>query len=153
MRLYLAYGSNLSIEQMIYRCPDAVYVGTAELKDMCLSFKGNGYLTVDPCEGETVPVLVWRVSAEDEKNLDRYEGYPRAYDKVDTFVTVKNMVDGAEIGEELAFYYKMFEGAQYRRPSKLYWDVCMGGYRHFGFDPEFLFDAYDRSAQNERRSV
>lgn len=32
-KYYLAYGSNLSMAQMAQRCPDAVYVGTAELKD------------------------------------------------------------------------------------------------------------------------
>ncbi len=31
-RYYIAYGSNLSIEQMKVRTPDAVIVGTATLK-------------------------------------------------------------------------------------------------------------------------
>ena len=63
---YLAYGSNLSVEQMATRCPDAIYVGTAEIKDYRLLFKRGGsgtYLTVEPEEGSTVPVLVciWNV--------------------------------------------------------------------------------------------
>lgn len=40
-KYYLAYGSNLSMAQMAQRCPDAVYVGTAELKDYQLLFKGK----------------------------------------------------------------------------------------------------------------
>lgn len=32
-KLYLAYGSNLNIVQMIIRCPDAKFYGTAEIKD------------------------------------------------------------------------------------------------------------------------
>ena len=51
---YLAYGSNLSVEQMAKRCPDAIYVGTAELKDYQLLFKQGGsgtYLTVEPNDG------------------------------------------------------------------------------------------------------
>ena len=50
-KYYLAYGSNLSMAQMAQRCPDAVYVGTAELKDYQLLFKGSqsgSYLTVEP---------------------------------------------------------------------------------------------------------
>lgn len=64
-KYYLAYGSNLSMAQMAQRCPDAVYVGTAELKDYQLLFKGSqsgSYLTVEPKKGSTVPVLVWRIS-------------------------------------------------------------------------------------------
>ena len=64
-KYYLAYGSNLSMAQMAQRCPDAVYVGTAELKDYQLLFKGSqsgSYLTVEPKKGSMVPVLVWRIS-------------------------------------------------------------------------------------------
>ena len=79
-----AYGSNLSMAQMAQRCPDAIYVGTAEIKDYQLLFKGSqsgSYLTVEPKKGSTVPVLVWRISERDEHYLDRYEGYPSFYYK------------------------------------------------------------------------
>ena len=49
MKYYLAYGSNLSVRQMLHRCPDAVYVGTAEIPDYQLLFKGSktgNYLTI-----------------------------------------------------------------------------------------------------------
>ena len=32
-RFYIAYGSNLSVEQMAYRCPDAEIAGMAALKE------------------------------------------------------------------------------------------------------------------------
>ena len=32
-RYYIAYGSNLSVEQMAIRCPDAKIAGMAALKD------------------------------------------------------------------------------------------------------------------------
>ena len=41
-----------------------------------------------------VPVAVWEISDEDEKSLDRYEGFPRYYVKKEW--TVK-MNDGSEI--------------------------------------------------------
>ena len=47
-RYYLAYGSNLNMEQMHYRCPGAVPLGTAELEGYRLLFKGSktgAYLT------------------------------------------------------------------------------------------------------------
>ncbi len=79
---YIAYGSNLNVRQMQWRCPTARLVGTAELKDYRLMFKGSrtgSYLTVEPEEGCTVPVGVWQVSAQDEQRLGRYEGIPDFY--------------------------------------------------------------------------
>ena len=78
-RYYIAYGSNLNVQQMRWRCPGARIIGTSELKDYRLLFKGSktgSYLTIEPEMGYTVPVAVWEVSAEDERALDRYEGYP-----------------------------------------------------------------------------
>lgn len=71
-RYYIAYGSNLSVEQMAVRCPDAKVAGMAVLKDWKLAFKVHA--TIEPCGGRVVPVLVWEISGKDEKNLDRYEG-------------------------------------------------------------------------------
>ena len=71
-RKYIAYGSNLSIQQMSWRCPDAKILGTGELKDWRLLFKGSksgSYLTIEKCEGFTVPFAVWEVSSSDEVAL------------------------------------------------------------------------------------
>ena len=40
-RYYLAYGSNLNVRQMKYRCPTAKIVGTAIIKDYELLYKGS----------------------------------------------------------------------------------------------------------------
>lgn len=64
-KYYLAYGSNLSIAQMVQRCPNAVYVGKATIKDYQLLFKGSqsgSYLTIEKKEGASVPVLVWKIT-------------------------------------------------------------------------------------------
>ena len=78
---YLSYGSNTSVRQMLERCPDAIYVGTAELKGWRLLFKGSqsgSYLTIEKKKGRKVPVLVWKVSELDiepatEKNMATLE--------------------------------------------------------------------------------
>ena len=62
-RRYIAYGSNLNRAQMALRCPDAKVVGTGEIKDYELLFRGNrngAVATVEPKKGESVPVLIWR---------------------------------------------------------------------------------------------
>ena len=40
-RYYIAYGSNLNIPQMRMRCPQAKIIGTSEIKDYELLFKGS----------------------------------------------------------------------------------------------------------------
>lgn len=81
-RYYIAYGSNLSEEQMARRCPTATIVGTTTLKDWRLLF--NGPASIEQFEGYEVPVLIWDIKPNDEKNLDIYEGYPRYYSKLVT---------------------------------------------------------------------
>ena len=80
-RYYLAYGSNLNIPQMRHRCPTAKVIGTAEIKDYELLFKGSktgSYLTIEPKKGAKVPVAVWEVKQRDETSLDVYEGATRS---------------------------------------------------------------------------
>ena len=63
-RYYIAYGSNLNVRQMRMRCPHATILGTANLKDWELLFKGSrtgSYLTIEECENGTVPVVIWTV--------------------------------------------------------------------------------------------
>ena len=69
-RLYIAYGSNLNLPQMERRCPTAKVVGTSEIKNYELLFRGVA--TVEPKEGASVPVLLWKIEALDEAALDRY---------------------------------------------------------------------------------
>ena len=89
-KYYIAYGSNLNVEQMRYRCPDARIVGTSVIPDYQLLFKGSktgSYLTIEKKKGASVPVAVWEVSEHDEQRLDAYEGYPNFYYKTDMQLT------------------------------------------------------------------
>ena len=37
-QLYIAYGSNINLQQMAYRCPHSRVAGTSEIKDFELEF-------------------------------------------------------------------------------------------------------------------
>jgi len=140
-KLYLAYGSNLSLGQMAARCPDAVPVGTAELPDYRLLFKGSktgSYLTVEPKKGRKVPLLVWSISEKDEAHLDRYEGCPTFYYKATVEVELKNLLDGEPIGTADAIIYIMHEERSLGIPTFHYYDICAEGYRRFGFNETVL---------------
>lgn len=142
-KYYLAYGSNLNVQQMRYRCPDATIFGTAEIPDYQLLFKGSmtgSYLTIEKKEGSTVPVAVWEVSERDEKNLDAYEGCPNFYYKTEIELPVKILKNG-KIETVKAFVYIMHEERKLVIPSRAYLQTCLVGYRHFGFKPALLMKA------------
>lgn len=81
-QLYFAYGSNMNLDQMAFRCPNASVVGVVRVDDYRLTFCGSGYAgvaTILPQAGSHADGVLWRISAADEKHLDFYEGYPRLY--------------------------------------------------------------------------
>ena len=136
-KLYLAYGSNMSEEQMAYRCPTAKLVGQSEIKDYELLFKGSGtgaYATVEPKKGKKVPVLIWDIGTLDEFQLDAYEGFPNFYYKKDISV----LVNGEE---EKAMVYIMDERRSLGCPSLAYYEVLEKAYRKFDFDMDILQEA------------
>ena len=78
MKEYFAYGSNLNLGQMAGRCPESTTVQTARLEGYELAFRG-GVLTILPKEDSHVDGLIWSISEQDERHLDRYEGFPRLF--------------------------------------------------------------------------
>ena len=143
-RYYLAYGSNLSEEQMKVRTPDAVIVGTGRLEGWRLLFRQ--FATIEKCEGYSVPVLVWKISEQDERSLDRYEGFPKFYRKKTLKIAVRSL-SGADLGELDAMVYIMTPEAVKTRsrdpmPSQYYFDVLYLGYEKFGFDVSTLNGAF-----------
>lgn len=145
-KLYLAYGSNLNKTQMRIRCPRARAIGTAELRNYELLFKGSktvSYLTIEIKHGGKVPVAVWEVDENDIKALDRYEGYPSFYYKKELSVNVRLNDETKE--RQSAFVYIMHENRQIGIPSQDYVDTCRDGYKDFGFNEKFLDAAIERS--------
>ena len=125
--------------QMKYRCPDAKPIGITKLANYHLVFR-RGVLTIEPKRGSSVPVAVWMISDQDEKNLDRYEGFPRLYYKESFVVSMKH---GEYISEAMA--YIMTDGYQIQAPGEGYLRTCLQGYRDFEIDSEPLMKAYSES--------
>ena len=143
-RYYIAYGSNLNLEQMRYRCPSARVIGTAEIPGYRLLFKGSktgSYLTIEPADGFSVPVGVWQVTPEDELRLDRYEGYPAFYYKKEMTLPIRGIKTG-KVRHRKVFVYIMHEERPFGIPSRMYLNGCANGYFSFGFDTDILNEAY-----------
>ena len=140
--LYFAYGSNINLGQMEYRCPDACVVGPVALENYELLFRRGGFATIAPKEGGKVHGLLWSLTPACEQSLDRYEGYPRFYDK--RMVTVR---DG--LGRSLsAMVYIMDE--RFREPmlpTDSYYNGILEGYRQNGLPVTVLKQAWDHAVR------
>lgn len=142
-KLYIAYGSNLNLPQMAHRYPSAKVVGASEIKDYALVFRGGrsgAVATIEPCEGSSVPVLLWKITPKDEAALDLYEGFPRFYDKE----LMELPLDGQSVS---AMVYVMTPGHRLGYPSDYYYNTIREGYKTAGFDTAVLEQAVDYTEQ------
>lgn len=133
-QLYIAYGSNLNCHQMSHRCPTAQPIAKAWLEDYRLVYQGrpnNAHANVIPAEGEKVPVVVWEISAQDEKALDRYEGVAGGY-------YTKEYVEIECDGEKVEALIYVMTPNPYNYPSDYYLAVIMEGYKNFNLPASYL---------------
>lgn len=144
MKKYIAYGSNLNKQQMSMRCIGAKVYDTGKLIGYKLEFRGHGtggHLTIVKTENkkDIVPVAIWEINENDEKSLDRYEGYPIYYKKYNISVLSDSF------GDIEGIIYIMSDGFDIQKPTELYLDTCRKGYEDFGFECEPLISAIDRT--------
>ena len=132
--LYFAYGSNMNLNQMAFRCPDAEVVDTVRLEGyrlaFCMNGGGNGVATILPEEGSYVDGVLWRISERDERHLDHYEGFPYLYGKEPVVV-----IDQDGIRHEIMAYTM---NSPYKdtpaMPSKAYLEGILNGCRQNGIE-------------------
>lgn len=74
MKYYFAYGSNLWWQQMQDRCPDSQYIGRGILKGFRWIISTRGYANVVESSSDEVHGVIYKISAQDEENLDISEG-------------------------------------------------------------------------------
>jgi len=148
--IYFAYGSNLSEEQMLRRCPNAKRKGPATLPDHALAFSGHSSnwggatATVKRAKGESVRGLLYEVNNEDGRALDRCEGVPTAYVRSERLVVDSN-------GRQLlaTVYVRPNNRIKPGNPSTKYREVIRKAYQREGFDTEPL----DRNYGELRKSA
>jgi len=85
--IYFAYGSNMDLNQLQGRVGKVKVLGVAVLKDYTLKFNKlsvyrGGCANIEPAEGEEVWGILFELSEEQLKELDRYEGAPSHYRRI-----------------------------------------------------------------------
>ena len=126
---YFAYGSNLSKKQMKEGYPDSKPMFAATLPNYKLVFVGwvrrwrGGVASIKSYRGEKVLGAVYQVSEGDLRRLDKSEGYPDSYHRLN--VTVFDE-DGEPV--ETVAYIK-FGQLEETQPSREYLAIIQQGYR------------------------
>ena len=75
-KYYFGFGRNVNHEDMLSarRCPEASYLGAAQLINYRFAIDTRGYATVVPSPGDKVLGSLWLVNKKDFKRLDLREG-------------------------------------------------------------------------------
>ena len=143
---YIAYGSNMVEEQMAHRCPNARLIGMGQLPNHRLEFYLHATVERSRAHGASVPVAVWEIDEEDEKNLDHYEGFPKYYTKHKRKVV---MDDGSQI-EGMVYIMSMIRPLI---PHASYYNGIRDAYVKLGIGSEIkrvLEPALNRSIKRDR---
>ena len=135
---YFAYGSNLNIEQMSRRCPNAEPIILKQplyIPNWQLCFRGVA--DIEPCNQSILPIGLWKITKDCEKALDSYEGYPRLYNKIYFQMDIDDK-------KETILCYQM-NSDRYSAPYQVYYDTILQGYRDFNLDTKYLEQARNRT--------
>ena len=142
--LYVAYGSNMNIEQMKFRCPNSQIICNGKLRGWKFVFNVHADIIKTDNINDEVPVVVWNIADSDWKLLDRYEGYPSYYIKENVMVKLDNGL------RKKAIVYVMNDKRKgISPPMKRYFDCILKGCMDNNIDVQYLYDALDYSFDNE----
>ena len=133
-RLFAAYGTGVNRAEMTKHCPTAMLIGTTELKNYRIAFRGSkagALATIEKAKGSIVPTLLWEITSQDEAALDRWIRVPELYRKD----SVKVRLNGAAMD---AFVYILIGNKPQNRPSAFYYSTLLEGYKAAGFDTGIL---------------
>ena len=129
---YFAYGANLSKANMARLCPAAKSLTSATLPNYKLLFtlssrtEGGGTATVKLTHGERVPGALYEIDAACLRALDKYEDYPRDYNRINVIV-----FDDFGDAVEAVMYLKMRQLPE-AKPGPDYIKLIQQGYRDWG---------------------
>jgi hypothetical protein len=123
-KIYIAYGANTNRRAMARRCPNAKPMGSGFIVGQ--RFKFNNVADIvphDKSKYKDAPAVAWDITPDCEKALDRYEGFPSLYRKIDVLF----QADGEYFN---GFAYKMnYTG--FHTPSPMYVDGIRTGLKNF----------------------
>jgi gamma-glutamylcyclotransferase (GGCT)/AIG2-like uncharacterized protein YtfP len=148
-RYYFAYGMNTNIAEMTMRCPKAINLGRCTLQGFELKFRLHA--DIDQVEGSEMEGVLWDITEDCEHALDRLEGYPYYYDKVEVIVIPDKPVDNNT--RIFAMAYVMTSKGPEELPSNGYEQCLIEGYTANGLDVDKLTAKIDSLIINQEGYV
>jgi len=140
---YFAYGANLNLDGMEFRCPGYKKVEAALLHNYKLVFRGVA--DVVPSEGNTVMGAVYLLTEEHFQALDRFEGYPNLY--IRKVVEVETL-SGRKIK---AIIYLMRQKRKPQPPSGYYLDTIITGLRQWNLAESYQIELLEQTELLEQQ--
>lgn len=137
MIYYFAYGSNMCHKQMKERCPSSEFVEKGILKgyrfvyDGYSTYRKGAVANIVNDESSVVEGCIFLITKEDERKLDKYEGYPYSYCKKRVTVT-------GESGKVYEAFTYFREGEKVGNPSEEYKKIVHQGARDCGLSEEYI---------------
>ncbi len=138
-RTYFAYGSNMNPDQMDFRCPGALAIGTATLKNYRFIINNREVASVIPDDGDDVPDvgncvigILWSISEDHERTLDQCEGIDSNFYYRD-FVHVET----EDSGKIEALIYIASDSAE-GTPREGYLEKILAGAEHFNLPTDYI---------------
>lgn len=140
--LYFAYGSNLNLEQLGWRCPTAQPVSRLTLPDWQLEFRGVADIV--PCPGAEVVGALYSICSADELALDRYEGFRRQSPDAGMYRKVFLPIQDKRGRKRTMMFYVMNRAGLWP-PSEGYLETIRQGYADWGLPIGTLTAAVERT--------
>ncbi|MBI2955888.1 MAG: gamma-glutamylcyclotransferase [Acidobacteria bacterium] len=134
---YFAYGSNMSRAQVKHRAGEPAAEKIARLDNYELNFDkvargGTGTANIAPADGKTVWGVLYRLTEQQLKALDRFEGVPDHYRRSE--VTVSD-AEGNRLSAQVYLARKVRKGL---KPDRVYLARIIQGAEEHGLPADYL---------------
>lgn len=139
MIYYFAYGSNMDQKQMKERCPRSILVGKAVLENYQLAFtiyspeRKCGCADIVKSLGDKVYGLLYKLTDNDLKNLDGYEGCPDHYRRITICV-----IDELREKKNVESYEVVSKAEEVIMPSADYLNLLISAAEYFEFPKVYI---------------
>lgn len=134
---YFAYASNMSRAQMRSRAGEVLEERPARLENYELLFNkkargGSATANIHPAPGKYVEGVLYRIPESAFRNLDRFEGAPQHYRRIEVNFNGPN---GSKISAQAYIATKVEKGL---RPAGHYLQTILDGAAEHGLPPEYI---------------
>jgi len=148
---YFAYGSNMSRAQMKSRAGQIFeeQPGKLENHEMLFNKKARGRsatANIRPAQGKTVHGVLYKIPESALRNLDRFEGVPEHYRRIEVTATDGN-------GRKAAAYaYIATKVEKGLRPAAHYLQTILGGAAEHGLPADYIAEIKAAAGATETKT-